>query len=85
MRISLKFVPYVPVNNKSALVQMMSNGRQAIICNIDGLFHWHIYASLGLNELKPKQSGCHILDNFKGIFLREHLCILIPISLKFVP
>ena len=32
MKISLKFVSKGPINNILALVQLMYNGRQAIIC-----------------------------------------------------
>ena len=41
-----------------------------------------------LNTLRPRQNGCHFLDNiFKWIFLIENVWILfeIKISLKFVP
>ena len=30
---------------------MTSNNWEAIIWTDDGLFYWHIYASIGLNEL----------------------------------
>ena len=36
--------------------------------------------------LRLEQHGCHFADNiFKQIFLNENCCILIEISLKFVP
>ena len=36
--------------------------------------------------LRLKQNGCDFADNFFNfIFLNENLCILIQISLKFVP
>ena len=56
MQISLKFVPYGPLNNKSALVQVMD------WCRIDDkplpepmltqFTDIYTYALLGLNELK---------------------------------
>ena len=51
IRISLKFVPRSPIDNKSALVQvgLVPNRRQAIIRNNDGMFHLRIYSSRGLN------------------------------------
>ena len=56
IKISLKFVPKGPINNIPALVQMI-NGfalvrRHAVIWTSGGIDYWHIYASLGLNELK---------------------------------
>ena len=35
----------------------MPNRQQDIIWTNDGLFHWHIYASLGLNELTHQPLG----------------------------
>ena len=51
IRISLKFVPRSPIDNKSALVQvgLVPNRGQAIIRNNDGMFHLRIYSSPGLN------------------------------------
>ena len=38
------------------------------------------------NPLRPRQNGRHFTDDrFKCIFLNENFCILIKISLKFVP
>ena len=45
IKISLKFVPKVPINNIPSLVQI-NHLKQ---CRVD---HWRIYASLGLSELK---------------------------------
>ena len=33
----------------------------------------------------PEQNGCHFANIFKHIFMNEKFCILIQISLKFVP
>ena len=39
-----------------------------------------------LNTLRPRQNGRHFADDmFECIFLNENVCILIEISLKFVP
>ena len=39
-----------------------------------------------LNTWRPKQNGRHFADDiFKRIFLNENCCIVIKISLKFVP
>ena len=44
-----------------------------------------ISASL-FNTMRPEQDGHHFADDiFKSIFLNEKVCILIKISLKFVP
>ena len=43
-------------------------------------------ASFWINTLKPIQIDHHFPDNiFKHIFLNENCCILVKISLKFVP
>ena len=47
MRISLKFVPEDPTNNKSALVQLAPNRQQAIISTSADAVPWCIYAALG--------------------------------------
>ena len=53
-KISLKFDPEGSINNIPALVEIMawsqSGDNWAIISINEGLVHWHIYASLGLNE-----------------------------------
>ena len=39
-----------------------------------------------INTLRPRQNGRHFTnDIFRGIFVYERFCILIKISLKFVP
>ena len=39
-----------------------------------------------LNTLRLRQNGCHFADDiFKLILLNENHCVLIQISLKFVP
>ena len=46
------------------------------------------YWSVGsfVNILRPRQNGSHFLDDiFKRLFLNENCCILMKISLKFVP
>ena len=49
IKISLKFVPKRPINNIPSLVQIMAWRRTN-----DDPAQWHIYVSLGLNELKHK-------------------------------
>ena len=53
LRISLKFVPKVRINNIPSLVQVMAWRRPGDkpYLNQCWLDHWRIYASLGLNEL----------------------------------
>ena len=71
IKISLKFVPKVPIDNKPTLVQIMAWHWPAIIWTNDGLVYWCIHASLGVNELThlwPRQNGQHFADNiFKCI------------------
>ena len=39
-----------------------------------------------INSSSPVQNGHHLEDDiFRGIFVNENYCILIKISLKFVP
>ena len=46
----------------------------------------HITKLSIINTLRPRQNGCHFLDDvFKCIFLNENVWIWIKISLKFVP
>ena len=46
----------------------------------------HCQGEYHINSLRPKQNGRHLAANiFKCIFLNENICILIKISLKFVP
>ena len=50
IRISLKFVPNGPKDNRSALVRVMAWCRAIIWTNADP-FHWRIFTALGGNEL----------------------------------
>ena len=39
-----------------------------------------------VNTMRVRQNGCYLTNNiFKWIFFNENVCILIKISLKFVP
>ena len=46
---------------------------------------WKCFWADSVNPSKPGQNGQLITDIFKCIFLNENLCILIRISLQFVP
>ena len=47
---------------------------------------WYSIISWGINSSPPGQNGHHFPDDiFKCIFMNEKFCILIRISLKFVP
>ena len=50
IRISVKFVPRSPIDNRPALVQVMA--RQAVTLTDADPVHWRIYAALGGDELK---------------------------------
>ena len=46
----------------------------------------HLPGRLIFNTLRPRQNGRHFPDDiFKYIFMNEKFCVLIQISLKFVP
>ena len=50
-----------------------------------GIFYG-MYASFAFNSSPPGQNGRHFTDDiFRCIFVNEKFCILIKISLKFVP
>ena len=53
IKISLMYLPTVPINNIPALIQIMAWPDQATSYYLNQwrLFYWRIYASLGLNEL----------------------------------
>ena len=61
-------------------------------------YEWYFWDNVGnyswvisnvrvvVNSSPPGQNGCHFAaDTFKCIFMNENPCILIQISLKFVP
>ena len=51
-----------------------------------GLYEGHIVPYTIINTSRPRQNGHHFADNiFKCISMNEKICILIQISLKFVP
>ena len=55
------------------------NRREAIIWTNDGIVHWRIYASLGLNELTHLPSGRIVDDAFICNFVDENWLILVII------
>ena len=65
------------------------NRQYVIIWPNDGLFYWCIMCVTWhrwVNSSPPGQNGCHFSDdNFKCIIMNEKFCILIQISLNFVP
>ena len=70
----------------SSFNDLGSNRQQDIIWTNNKPVHLCIYASPGLNTLRPRQNGRHFPnDTFKRIFLNENVRISIKISLKFVP
>ena len=64
LKISLKFVPTVQINNMPALVLIMAWRRLATshYLNWWWFVYWRIYASLGLNELK--QAVTQFIDSY---------------------
>ena len=53
IKISLKFIYKGPINNILALVQIMADQATSHYLNQWWVVYWRIYASPGLNELKP--------------------------------
>ena len=49
------------------------------------LQYWFIIL-FAVNKVRQRQNGCHFAhDIFRCIFFHEKCCILIPITLKFIP
>ena len=93
IEIKLKFVPEGSIDNKTSLVQVMAWCHQAASHNMIQFGprsaapydiarpSWSF-----INTLRQTQNGCHFPYNiFKCILLNENCCILIKISLKYVP
>ena len=91
IKISLKFVPKGPINNNPSLVQIMVWCRscdkplsEPIMVSL--LTHICVTGPQWVNSSPPRQNGCYFTDDiFNCIFVNEKFCILIRISLKFVP
>ena len=61
------------------------NEKYAII-DVSRLYNGMTKSVWDANSFPPRQNGRHFADNiFKCIFMNEKFCILIRISLKFVP
>ena len=75
LKISLKFVPEVQINNIPALVQIMLGTDQATSHYVEQwwLVYWGIYASLGLNELRWSQDRLIFIVEIP-ILERQVLC-----------
>ena len=58
-------------------VTFVSEALYALCCYFRLCYH--------INTLRPRQNGWHFADIFKCIFLNEKGCILIKISVIFVP
>ena len=91
IKISLKFVPKGPINNIPALVQIMAwrrPGDKPLSEPMMAHLPMHIWVTRPqwVNSSLPGQNGCHFTDDiFKWILINKKFCILIWISLKFVP
>ena len=81
LKISLKFVPKVRINNIPALVQMMAWRRPGDkpLSEQWWSVYWRIYASLSLNELTGP--AC----NMKLLYILGHVIILWILSRKIKP
>ena len=78
-------------DDQSTLVQVMAWCRQATShylsqCWPRSLLPYGVTRPQWVNTMRPRQNGHHFADTiFKWIFLNENVCILLWISLKFVP
>ena len=71
MQFSLKFVPKAPIDNNTALVQILAwrlNRRQAIIWTHDGLGWWRIYCMIFMHRIPCHGMITHVLSyaRFEG-------------------
>ena len=88
---SLKFVPEVPIYNIPALVQIMAwrrPGDKPLSETMLVSLPTHIYASLGLNELRHWRRSEMASSLQKTMLIHlfcENCCILIQVSLICVP
>ena len=91
LKISLKFIPKVLINNIPSLVQIMAwrqPGDKPLYEPMMGNSLTHICVTWPqwVNTLRHEQNGHHLADDiFKCIFVNEKVWISIKISLKFVP
>ena len=88
---ALRWMPRDPTDDKSALVQEMAWCRQATShylsqCWPSSMSPYGVTTPQWVKWSSPGQNGHHFAgDIFKCIFFNEMFCILIRISLKFVP
>ena len=90
LKISLKFVPRIPINNIPALVQIMAWHRpgdkplsEPMVVSL--LMHICVTRPQWVNTLRLTQNCCHFTDDgFKIIFFNENVWISLKISLNFV-
>ena len=90
-KITLRWMPLDLTDDKSTLVQVRAWCRQATShylsqCWPRFMSRYGVTRPQWVTSSFPGQNGCHFTDNiFKCIFMNEKLCILIRISLRFVP
>ena len=88
---ALRWMPRDLTDDKSTLVQVMAWCRQATShylsqCWPSSMSPYGITRPQWVNSSPPGQNGRHFAGNiFRCIFVNEKFCILIQISLKFVP
>ena len=76
---------HIPPRPKLPLSHTIINNALAVLCI--QYTEWPMANQItGINPPSPAQNGRHFADGiFKCIFMNEKYCILIRISLKFVP
>ena len=88
---ALRWMPRDLTDGKSTLVQVMAWCRQATShhlsqCWSSSTSPYGVTRPQWVNTLRQKQNGWHFPEDiFKCIFLNENGCILMKISMKFVP
>ena len=90
IKISLKFVPKIPINNVSVLVQIMVWRRPGAKPLSEPMMvrlptHICVTRSRWFNKLRPRPNGRHFAEDIlKCILLNENVGILMKISLNIV-
>ena len=80
-----KFVPKGPIDNEATLVQIMAWApyrRQAITLTNADPVHWHIYTSLGEDELELWRITVN--NHWQGISNGKYINIIIFLSSKLL-
>ena len=70
----------------NAISHWLGTNLESVLHTQDQTHSHPLFPVSHIELISPRQNGCHLADNiFRCIFMNEKFCILIQISLKFVP